>query len=674
MRLFCVFLLAVPVWADRCTLPAGVAEFVQTLPAERGARHQSLGEAARAKPDDFHLNRLFLDGSVYEKQAVREQYRREYETHPGDLDYTYLYARSLVGSNTPEALRVYSQILAKDPDYPWVHLSQLEIFRAEPFRDRKKLESSFMTLRRACPALWEPYEYLGEIDNAGLVAREAANLRELLATSKDPRTVVLYRALWAAEFRGRSPAGQEVERQIVAADLKRLGALERTPELRTVLANGARLTGDQTLVKELAPPPRFDPGNERSAWNKAHPRPQPGDPPEQKRAWAQAQLAEATRWIARAPAERRTLAYTDRLKALVALDAPADEIGQAGDELLALTRSRSAGSYAPFLAVARAYMDRGVLLDRVPGILQEALIHIDDPEAVIEIDLAPAPEHTAINRMAFVDDHANAAAMLSEFDEKQGQPDTAAAVLQSLADYLAAKAPPHDGKHSAVERIYGTARFYYWRQRAALAEHAGLKLDALVAYREAAVSLGHSSEELLAAERRLWTGLGGSNEAWVQWLNTVRDPAQLGKEPDRVVFAPLNRPLPDFTLKDIAGGTWTPDRLKGKTTIAAVWATWCEPCRAELPHLAKLADALKSRGGVQVIALNTDENAGAVEPFVKQSGYGFPVLLAQHFAEDLMPVFAIPRTWIVRDGVLVAETVGFGDPEQWREAVLAQIK
>jgi thiol-disulfide isomerase/thioredoxin len=133
--------------------------------------------------------------------------------------------------------------------------------------------------------------------------------------------------------------------------------------------------------------------------------------------------------------------------------------------------------------------------------------------------------------------------------------------------------------------------------------------------------------------------------------------------------------VPEFSLQDVAGNTWTLSRFRGKTTIAVVWATWCAPCLTELPYFAKLAEKLINRGDVQVVSFNTDANIGAVEPFLKEKGYAFPVLLAQHLADDLMPYLSIPRTWIIRDGVLTDEIVGFGgDHEKWQDAVIAQVK
>jgi hypothetical protein len=94
-----------------------------------------------------------------------------------------------------------------------------------------------------------------------------------------------------------------------------------------------------------------------------------------------------------------------------------------------------------------------------------------------------------------------------------------------------------------------------------------------------------------------------------------------------------------------------------------------------LPFFAKLAERLKDRSDVQVVSFDTDENPAGVKPFLDNHGYTFPVLLAKNFAEDLMPYFSIPRTWIIRDGAIVQESEGFGgDGDKWVERVAALLK
>jgi len=673
MRFLCVLLLAVPAWADRCEVPASLTDFVQKLPYEAKARRAAVNEELKDKPADFTLNRLLLDRAVYQKRAVRERYQHEFEARPDSLDAAYLYGRSLVGSHTPEALKIYAQIFAKDPDYPWVHLSQLEIYRAEAFRDRRKLAASFATIRRVCPSELKPFEYLSEVEDAGVVAREAVQLRELLAASKDPHSLGLYRVLWAAEFRVRPKEEHDAERRTVAEDLNRLRPFESLPEIQVAMANGARLTSDDALAKEITAKRAPDQFAEYEAWQAAHPHPKVDDPPDKKRTYAQARLEAAKRWIELDPTQ--PLGYDERLHALVALEAPAADLARAADDLLAADRRRDYGLHTYFLNVARAYLERGVLLDRVPALIDEALTSLDDPESMIEIDLAPSPERTAASRMMVVAYHAEGVALQSEYYEKQGQADKARDVLRSLEDYLAAKAPSKDEKDWGVLGQYHQAQFTYWFRLATLDEHEGRKLDALSAYREAMVSSGFKTDSVVGAQRRLWKELGGSDEAWNQWIDFTPESDKPRTGPARPEFTALNRPLPDFSLKDVAGETWTLARFKGKTTIAVVWATWCAPCLQELPYFAKLAEKLKDRAGVQVVSFNTDQNVGAVEAFLKEKKYAFPVLLAQQLADDLMAVFSIPRTWIIRDGILAEESTGFGgDREKWPDAVIAQVK
>lgn len=633
----------------------------------------ALDQALKEKPGDPTLNRLFLDHGVYQKREVRERYLREFEAHPGSLDFAYLYARSLVGSNTPEALKIYAQILAKDPEYPWVHLSQLEIYRAEAFRDRQKLQSSFAALRSVCPSETGPWQYLSEIEDSGFVASQAAQLREFLDASAEPRNARLYPYLWAAEFRIRPREEHDAERQLVAKDLDRLRSFDTTPDVQLAIAKGARLTGNDALAKEIEAKRPADWAQQYREWLKQHRYPLPDDPPDKKRAYAQAQLEAAAKWIAQWPGE--PFGYLMRVQALVTLEAPVAGLQRAGDDLLAADRQRDFRPHSNFLSVARAYLQRGVLLDRVPAIIDEAVKSFDDPEAIIEIDLAPSAERTASNRMLLVTHHAEAIALLSECYEKQGQVGKAQGVLRPLEDYLAAKAPSKDEKNQDVLRQYGRAQFSLWFRVATLADHQGRKLDALQAYHEASALAPVPSETVLAPQQRLWKELGGSDEAWARWINATPNPSWPQAPPSRAGFTPVNRPLPEFSVRDIAGATWTPARLKGKTTIAVAWATWCAPCREELPHFAKLAERLKDHADVQVISLNMDEDIGEVEPFLKQKGYVFPVLLARQLAQDLMTYVAIPRTWIFRDGVLAAEQVGYGgDGARWVEDVMAQLK
>jgi hypothetical protein len=139
--------------AERCDPPAQIVEFVRTLPDHRDEQHASIARRLEASPDDFWLNRLFLESAAFNHSAVREKYRDKYTAHPDSLDDEYLYARSLVRSDTKEALRIYASILEKDPDYPWVHFSQLEIYRSPRFLDRAKVRENIRLAHSGLPGV-----------------------------------------------------------------------------------------------------------------------------------------------------------------------------------------------------------------------------------------------------------------------------------------------------------------------------------------------------------------------------------------------------------------------------------------------------------------------------------------------------------------------------------------
>ncbi len=84
----------------------------------------------------------------------------------------------------------------------------------------------------------------------------------------------------------------------------------------------------------------------------------------------------------------------------------------------------------------------------------------------------------------------------------------------------------------------------------------------------------------------------------------------------------------DFTLRDVDGNAVTLSALKGQVVVLSFWATWCGPCKEEMPHFQELYGKLASDGLV-VLSISTDDarSASKVKPYVKKMGYTFPVLL-----------------------------------------------
>jgi len=120
----------------------------------------------------------------------------------------------------------------------------------------------------------------------------------------------------------------------------------------------------------------------------------------------------------------------------------------------------------------------------------------------------------------------------------------------------------------------------------------------------------------------------------------------------------------DFTLKALDGDKVSLSELRGKVVLLDFWATWCPPCRKELPEVDKLRQQYADKGLV-VLGIN-DEDSGTVKSFLKKHEYGLPVLMdSKRDVHRMYGARAIPTVIIVdKNGVIKAHYVGARDREQ----------
>ena len=113
----------------------------------------------------------------------------------------------------------------------------------------------------------------------------------------------------------------------------------------------------------------------------------------------------------------------------------------------------------------------------------------------------------------------------------------------------------------------------------------------------------------------------------------------------------------DFTLADIEGHGWTLSALKGKVVLVNFWATWCPPCRKEMPDLQTLYDRFKSQGFV--ILSISDETAAKVNPFIADHKYTWPILLDPgRKVNEMYHIQGIPKSFLYnRKGQLIEQTI-----------------
>jgi peroxiredoxin len=123
----------------------------------------------------------------------------------------------------------------------------------------------------------------------------------------------------------------------------------------------------------------------------------------------------------------------------------------------------------------------------------------------------------------------------------------------------------------------------------------------------------------------------------------------------------------DFTLTDLQGKSWTLQQLHGKVVLVNFWATWCPPCRKEMPDLETLYHRFHDQGFV-ILAIS-DEEVDKVKPFLAQRNITYPVLLDPgRKVNELFQVEGIPKSFVYdREGKLVAQSIDMRTRRQFLE-------
>ena len=136
-------------------------------------------------------------------------------------------------------------------------------------------------------------------------------------------------------------------------------------------------------------------------------------------------------------------------------------------------------------------------------------------------------------------------------------------------------------------------------------------------------------------------------------------------EPDDVEAAGKPAKL-DFTLKDMHGVDVHLESFKGKIILVNFWATWCGPCRAEIPALVELQEQYKN--DLVILGLSVDDTAEKLLPYAAEFKMNYPVLVGngrEDVQEAFGPLFGIPVSVIIgRDGVIAKKHSGIATKEQ----------
>ena len=122
-------------------------------------------------------------------------------------------------------------------------------------------------------------------------------------------------------------------------------------------------------------------------------------------------------------------------------------------------------------------------------------------------------------------------------------------------------------------------------------------------------------------------------------------------------------PAPNFTLKSLNGEEVSLSQQKGKYVLVNFWATWCGPCKVEMPSLETLHQRFKSKN-FSLLAISNDMfGEQIVKPFIKANNLTFPVLLDQQLqASNKFGVVSLPTTFMIDpEGNIIGELRGAED-------------
>jgi hypothetical protein len=543
----------------------------------------------RQYPGDVFVQKAYISsmGGRTDKDKVIAEYKARHEQNPDNAQLAYLYGLTLVGRQSPEAIKLFTGALQKDRNFPWPHLPLVSIYSSPVFMDKEQRIAHLKAFLEACPASLDGYESLTRIDDKDLQRTYAAQLRTMLASRSDPEAVGAYKTLWSLEFKAHPPAEYDPLRKQVGQDLERLRQLklENKRQWYSALVEGYKLVNDQKRsewadeqgqIHFPTPWSLF----RMSKWRKDHDYPGDDAPPDKKRAYYNDLLQQTAQWVKERP--NTTYIWMERLDAMGHLeDVPSADVKTAVDQTIKVMLS-NAGPEGPdagdYFNVAELLSKKHLQPERVVEMAQKGLDKWAIESKVPDYDLYATKENVENNKfyraysrlqgMGFETDGylqlkqpGNVAVLLAQMDER-------------LEDLKALAGEKQDRKKDYADRLAT-----YWGLRAREAELLGRKLDAMAFYENGLLTRLDAQQkpetgmkdELADNAHQLWASLGGTDEGWKLWYGRRADAlANMAT----LTWEDANQPLADFEVADLGGKTWNVAALKGKTTFLNFWASW----------------------------------------------------------------------------------------------------
>ena len=144
---------------------------------------------------------------------------------------------------------------------------------------------------------------------------------------------------------------------------------------------------------------------------------------------------------------------------------------------------------------------------------------------------------------------------------------------------------------------------------------------------------------------------------------------------DRVTNIAQHPLAPEFSLPELTGQTLDLSAYRGKVVLLDFWATWCDPCRDEIPHFVELQDKYGDQG-LQIIGISMDDETAPVREFYQRFHINYPVTMGNAKIGELYGgVLGLPIAFLIgRDGRIEARHIGATDSSVFEREIKALLQ
>ena len=140
--------------------------------------------------------------------------------------------------------------------------------------------------------------------------------------------------------------------------------------------------------------------------------------------------------------------------------------------------------------------------------------------------------------------------------------------------------------------------------------------------------------------------------------------------------APADRAIaPDFSLPDLTGQRLSLSSYRGKAVLLDFWATWCDPCREEIPHFVELQSKYRDRG-LQIVGVSMDDGPEPVRDFYQRFKMNYPVVMGNAKIGELYGgVLGLPIAFLIgRDGRIYGKHIGATDITVFEAEIISLLR